>query len=83
MRMTAKYAYARNRNILLPSVLDEIMSWSGYSSERKTFREVFPRSSDTPFRPLASGGKEVSEHVLVRPDVVGTCAQVTVGTHCE
>ena len=59
MRMTAKYVYARNRNIILPSVLDEIMSWSGYSSERKTFREVFPRSSDTPFRPLASGRKDV------------------------
>ena len=59
MRMTAEYVYARNRNIILTSVLDEIMSWSGYSSERKTFREAFSRSSDTPFRPLASGGKDV------------------------
>ena len=55
--MTAKYVYARDRALLDSSVREDILSWARLASDRKSIRELFPRSSDSSFRPLLSGGK--------------------------
>ena len=36
---------------------EDILSWAGLASDRKSIRELFPRSSDSSFSPLLSGGK--------------------------
>ena len=55
--MTAKYVYARDRAFLDSSVREDILSWAGLASDRKSIRELFPGSLDSSFRPLLSGGK--------------------------
>ena len=35
---------------------EDILSWAGLASDWKSIHELFPRSSDSSFRPLLSGG---------------------------
>ena len=55
--MTAKDVYARDRALLDSSVRKDISSWAGLASDQKSIRELFPRSSNSSFRPLLSGCK--------------------------
>ena len=55
--MTAKYVYARDQALLDSSVREDILSWAGLASDRKSIRELFHRISDSAFRPLLSGGE--------------------------
>ena len=51
--MTAKYVYARDRAVLSPSILEDILSRAGLSDDWKSIDELLPRAGGTSF-PLLS-----------------------------
>ena len=56
--MTAKYVSAHDWALLNSPVREDILSLAGLACDRKSIRELFPRTYDSSFSPLLSGGKE-------------------------